>query len=163
MTPLTSIFPPCLTIVILRLNLTAHLLHTPRSQRAVSSDVRWLRLWRFRILSPELARQLICSYFGECFNKAGIATRFLWYVDCIIQPPWLRNADVTNVNGVGLGAFTAPLLATYFSVQKHWYFHYLISAGFAVLNIAIIWAVFRGRTANGTSLLDTLQHHSSRF
>ncbi|KAI0093477.1 major facilitator superfamily domain-containing protein [Irpex rosettiformis] len=48
----------------------------------------------------------------------------------------------------GLGALTAPLLATYFSVQKHWYFHYLVSAGFAILNIVIIWVVFRLRTAD---------------
>ncbi|KAK7034523.1 hypothetical protein VNI00_012370 [Paramarasmius palmivorus] len=46
----------------------------------------------------------------------------------------------------GLGAFCSPLVATYFSGEKHWSFHYLISAGIAVSNTAVLVAVFRFKT-----------------
>ncbi|ESK84146.1 mfs transporter [Moniliophthora roreri MCA 2997] len=46
----------------------------------------------------------------------------------------------------GLGAFCSPLVATYFSGVRHWSFHYLISAGIAVSNTAVLIAVFRFRT-----------------
>ncbi|KAI0078318.1 MFS general substrate transporter, partial [Panus rudis PR-1116 ss-1] len=45
----------------------------------------------------------------------------------------------------GLGAFVAPLVATHFSTTRHWSFHYLISAGIAVSNTALLSAVFRFR------------------
>ncbi|KAF9013471.1 major facilitator superfamily domain-containing protein [Cyathus striatus] len=43
----------------------------------------------------------------------------------------------------GLGAFTSPFLATHFSTQKHWSFHYLCSAGISVINVAVLSYVFR--------------------
>ncbi|KAK7681380.1 hypothetical protein QCA50_015472 [Cerrena zonata] len=43
----------------------------------------------------------------------------------------------------GLGAFVAPLAATNFAVRGQWYFHYLISAGLAILNTALLIYVFR--------------------
>ncbi|EEB89977.1 hypothetical protein MPER_11875, partial [Moniliophthora perniciosa FA553] len=46
----------------------------------------------------------------------------------------------------GLGAFCSPLVATYFSGVRHWSFHYLISAGIAVSNTAVLIAVFRFKT-----------------
>ncbi|KAI0947983.1 hypothetical protein AcW1_009604 [Taiwanofungus camphoratus] len=45
----------------------------------------------------------------------------------------------------GLGAFAAPLVATYFSTNRHWSFQYLISASIAVINTIILAAVFRFR------------------
>ncbi|KAI0705166.1 major facilitator superfamily domain-containing protein [Cytidiella melzeri] len=52
----------------------------------------------------------------------------------------------------GLGALTAPLVATHFSVQRHWSFHYLVSASLAVLSVILICFVFRLKTADGLSL-----------
>ncbi|KDQ58458.1 hypothetical protein JAAARDRAFT_128981 [Jaapia argillacea MUCL 33604] len=46
----------------------------------------------------------------------------------------------------GLGAFSAPLAATYFSGTRHWSFHFLISVGMAVLNTIVLSAVFRFQT-----------------
>ncbi|GLB44019.1 putative major facilitator superfamily protein [Lyophyllum shimeji] len=43
----------------------------------------------------------------------------------------------------GLGAFTAPFVATYFSGQRRWSFHYLVSASMAVLNTLSLVLVFR--------------------
>ncbi|KAF9456465.1 major facilitator superfamily domain-containing protein [Collybia nuda] len=43
----------------------------------------------------------------------------------------------------GLGAFTSPFAATYFSGTKHWSFHYLISAIMAVSNTLALILVFR--------------------
>ncbi|KAJ7081684.1 major facilitator superfamily domain-containing protein [Mycena crocata] len=46
----------------------------------------------------------------------------------------------------GAGALSAPLVATQFAQMQHWSFHYLVSLGIAVLNIAIVVVVFRFRT-----------------
>ncbi|KAI0343375.1 MFS general substrate transporter [Trametopsis cervina] len=43
----------------------------------------------------------------------------------------------------GLGALSAPLIATQFAVSVHWSFHYLVSASLAVVNIIALCAVFR--------------------
>lgn len=43
----------------------------------------------------------------------------------------------------GLGAFTAPFVATYFSGRRRWSFHYLVSASMAVLNTLSLVLVFR--------------------
>ncbi|KDQ58463.1 hypothetical protein JAAARDRAFT_129011, partial [Jaapia argillacea MUCL 33604] len=43
----------------------------------------------------------------------------------------------------GLGAFTAPLVATHFADTEHWSFHFLISVGIAVSNTALLTTVFR--------------------
>ncbi|KAH9886092.1 MFS general substrate transporter [Cubamyces lactineus] len=46
----------------------------------------------------------------------------------------------------GLGALVSPLVATQFAKSPtHWSFHYIISAVFYVLNILVLWFVFRGR------------------
>ncbi|KAG6820387.1 hypothetical protein H0H93_001157 [Arthromyces matolae] len=42
----------------------------------------------------------------------------------------------------GLGAFTSPLVATYFSNQRHWSFHYIISACLAACNTVALILVF---------------------
>ncbi|KAF9013472.1 major facilitator superfamily domain-containing protein [Cyathus striatus] len=49
----------------------------------------------------------------------------------------------------GLGAFTSPFLATHFSTQKHWSFHYLCSAGISVINVAVLSFVFRLKRQEG--------------
>ncbi|KAI0261661.1 MFS general substrate transporter [Gloeopeniophorella convolvens] len=46
----------------------------------------------------------------------------------------------------GFGAFCAPFSATHFAHARHWSFHYLLSLGMAVLNTAMLSAVFRFRT-----------------
>lgn len=46
----------------------------------------------------------------------------------------------------GIGAFAAPLAATYFSTAPHWTYHYIISLGIAVTNSIILAIVFKGRT-----------------
>lgn len=50
---------------------------------------------------------------------------------------------------IGLGAFTAPLVATYWSTARHWSFHYVIAAGIAVSNLAVLTGVFRFRRQEG--------------
>lgn len=49
----------------------------------------------------------------------------------------------------GIGAFAAPLAATYFSTAPHWTYHYIISLGIAVTNSIILAIVFKGRTQDG--------------
>ncbi|KAI0716680.1 MFS general substrate transporter [Earliella scabrosa] len=43
----------------------------------------------------------------------------------------------------GLGALSAPLVATQFSQLKNWSFHYIVSLGISVTNAIILFAVFR--------------------
>ncbi|KAI0332816.1 MFS general substrate transporter [Cubamyces sp. BRFM 1775] len=46
----------------------------------------------------------------------------------------------------GLGALISPLAATQFAKSStHWSFHYIISAALYVVNMLILWTVFRGR------------------
>lgn len=42
----------------------------------------------------------------------------------------------------GLGAFAAPLVATYFSNTKHWTHHFLTSTAMAVVNVAVLCLIF---------------------
>ncbi|TFY51343.1 hypothetical protein EVJ58_g10619 [Rhodofomes roseus] len=46
----------------------------------------------------------------------------------------------------GLGGLCSPLVATQFSGQRHWSFHYLTSLGVASINTAVLVAVLRFRT-----------------
>ncbi|KAK1232469.1 hypothetical protein PQX77_004407 [Marasmius sp. AFHP31] len=48
----------------------------------------------------------------------------------------------------GVGAFAAPLVSTHFSGTRHWSRHFVISAGIAVSNAAILATVFRGKPQN---------------
>jgi fucose permease len=50
----------------------------------------------------------------------------------------------------GLGAFVAPLLSTHFATQSHWSYHYLVSMGLALINVLVLFGVFRLRRQEGT-------------
>jgi fucose permease len=52
----------------------------------------------------------------------------------------------------GVGAFAAPLAATQFAKQRHWSFHFLISIGIALPNVALLLMVFKGRSQDGMSV-----------
>ncbi|KAI0739072.1 MFS general substrate transporter [Daedaleopsis nitida] len=45
----------------------------------------------------------------------------------------------------GFGALVAPLVSTQFSQQKHWSYHYFISAGLYAFNTLLLCVVFRGK------------------
>lgn len=49
----------------------------------------------------------------------------------------------------GVGATIAPLIATRFSVEPHWSYHYIISTGIAVSNTVVLALVFRGKRQEG--------------
>ncbi|KAG6811769.1 hypothetical protein H0H92_005899 [Tricholoma furcatifolium] len=61
----------------------------------------------------------------------------------------------------GFGAFSSPFVATYFSAQRHWSFHYFSSAGLAIFNIIALTVVFRFKRSadlleqNGQARQDT--------
>ena len=52
----------------------------------------------------------------------------------------------------GAGALCAPLVSTQFSHLPHWSYHYLVSVGIAISNMAILAAVFGFRTQDGKQL-----------
>ena len=41
------------------------------------------------------------------------------------------------------------MVSTQFAAQKHWSFHYLVSAGLSLLNCTSLWRAFRGRRQEG--------------
>ena len=43
----------------------------------------------------------------------------------------------------GTGAFAAPLVATQFAAMPRWSFHFLISLGIAIINLASLTLVFK--------------------
>ncbi|KAI0760124.1 MFS general substrate transporter [Fomes fomentarius] len=45
----------------------------------------------------------------------------------------------------GFGALVAPLVSTQFAQQKHWSYHYIISAAICLFNTTLLWVVFRGK------------------
>ena len=49
----------------------------------------------------------------------------------------------------GVGALSAPLVATQFSYLRHWSFHYLVSLAIAILNVVILFIVFGLKTQDG--------------
>ena len=65
--------------------------------------------------------------------------------------PVSRARPAAAAGFAGLGALISPLVSTQFAQQKHWSYHYLISAGLYAINTAIIWAVFRGKRQEGAS------------
>ena len=61
----------------------------------------------------------------------------------------MDRADEDYLIFTGLGAFSAPLVATHFAQQERWSFHYLISLAIALSNFALIIGVFRFKQQDG--------------
>jgi hypothetical protein len=67
--------------------------------------------------------------------------------------PSINRHSTSHHVGLGLGAFASPLAATYFSNTKHWYFHFITSAGMALCNVVFLGLVFRLKRIEGMSVL----------
>lgn len=50
---------------------------------------------------------------------------------------------------LGLGALSAPFIATQFAQLRHWSFHYLVTLGIAVLNTISLSTIFGAKTQDG--------------
>ncbi|KAK0443863.1 hypothetical protein EV421DRAFT_1709735 [Armillaria borealis] len=46
----------------------------------------------------------------------------------------------------GIGTFILPLVATHFSYEHHWSYHFIISTGIAISNLVVLALVFRFKT-----------------
>ena len=49
----------------------------------------------------------------------------------------------------GLGAFTSPFIATQFAQLPRWSFHFLVSLGIAMTNVAFLICVFKLKRQDG--------------
>ncbi|PBL00129.1 MFS general substrate transporter [Armillaria gallica] len=62
----------------------------------------------------------------------------------------LKEHKTTKLNmlhaAYGVGAFISPLVATHFSYERHWSYHFIISTGIAVSNSVVLALVFRFKT-----------------
>lgn len=89
---------------------------------------------------PEFAVSFTLAGFGLCMQNA-LGNAFVGG-----QPENIATMLGLLHGSYGLGAFAAPLLATYFSTQAHWSYHYITSLGLAVVNFTLLTAVFRFKT-----------------
>jgi len=66
---------------------------------------------------------------------------------CYTSDPWFTALIVIS----GLGAFVAPFASTFFSgyTDRRWAFHFILSAGLCLSNIAVLLFVFRLRRQEG--------------
>ena len=63
------------------------------------------------------------------------------------------ESHILTAFAVGLGAFSAPWVATQFAKRERWSFFYLVSLAIAVVNAFCLIAVFRGHTQKGITAL----------
>ncbi|CAE6433639.1 hypothetical protein ACGC1H_001494 [Rhizoctonia solani] len=98
----------------------------------------------YSILSPGPPFPALC--IGYFLNGFGVALQNAQSNSFIAQLP--NNAS--NKMGLlhasyGIGALTAPLVATQFAQLPHWSFHYLCSLGVALVNVSLLLVVFKLR------------------
>ncbi|KAF8162489.1 major facilitator superfamily domain-containing protein [Mycena galopus ATCC 62051] len=104
----------------------------------------------FQIIGHSLqAAALPFPVFGlSCFlNGIGVSVldaQANGYVASFARNPESKIGYVQAAYGAGI--FAAPLVSTQFAQLEHWSFHYLVSLGFTLSNMLILFLVFRGKT-----------------
>ncbi|VDB91298.1 unnamed protein product [Peniophora sp. CBMAI 1063] len=89
---------------------------------------------------PEFAVSFTLAGFGLCMQNA--------LGNAFVGGQAENTATMLGLlhGAYGLGAFAAPLLATHFSTQTHWSYHYITSLVLAAVNFTLLTAVFRFKT-----------------
>lgn len=73
----------------------------------------------------------------------------------MVKLTYLRVIGVFSTNpDKGAGALVSPLVATQFSVMRHWSFHYLVALGIVTVNAVMTSAIFRLQSQQGTFVLN---------
>lgn len=128
-----------------RLHLASRGLRTHISTWPLPAHVRWLCNDWLRPLPPKCTLQWIHRGLkGGRAHEDRLSACVLWC--CIIIYSLRHTADRRES---GLGALVSPLIATQFSKQNHWSYHYLISGALYAVNSALLWFVFRGKRQDG--------------
>ncbi|PPQ71763.1 hypothetical protein CVT24_006524 [Panaeolus cyanescens] len=86
---------------------------------------------------------LVCAYFLTGFGLAIQSAQANGFVGTLQEN---MNFKLGIMHGsYGLGAFTSPFASTFFSglSSRRWAFHYTLSAGLSIMNVAILIWVFR--------------------
>ncbi|KAH9939471.1 MFS general substrate transporter [Amylocystis lapponica] len=99
----------------------------------------------YSLAAPALPFPVFCiayaiNGFGLSLQDAGANG----YVACIKDGAATKMGILHAV--YGLGALSAPLVATQFAQLPHWSFHYLVSLGIALSNTLLLIGVIRFRT-----------------
>jgi len=92
------------------------------------------------------ANGFVASYRDNAASKMGIL-HAAYGKDTFI----FHHRRSASLDCSGVGALTAPLVATQFSQLHRWSFHYLASFGVATLNTVILVCVFKLKGQDGTS------------
>ena len=95
---------------------------------------------------------------GQHSDKVRSLVRCLRYVSRYSDDHYV----LPNESHPGVGAFTAPLVATQFAAQKEWSFHYLVSLGITMSNLIVLIAVFRFNDQDCMWNLASLEHTAAR-
>jgi fucose permease len=94
------------------------------------------------------ANGFVASYKDNAATKMGIL-HAAYGEDAFI----LHHHRSASFGCSGVGALTAPLVATQFSQLHRWSFHYLASFGVATLNTVLLVCVFKLKAQDGTTFL----------
>ncbi|KAI0669536.1 MFS general substrate transporter [Trametes maxima] len=82
--------------------------------------------------------------FGYFANGFGIALQDAGANGYVASMRENTSTKMSILHAVyGLGAFSAPLVATQFAEMHYWSFHYLVSLGISLSNTVLLIAVFR--------------------
>ena len=129
-----------------RRNSAASGLRIPQPRRPLSPNVHWVLLRGLRYIVAECTRQRVRWRLQRKYvHHARFSSCILWYVVRL-------GASAYSNLWAGLGAFAAPLVATQLAQSSHWSFHYLISAGIGITNVAVLAWVFKFKNQDGKSL-----------
>lgn len=87
-------------------------------------------------------------------NQNGILPRILWSSFF-----WLADIYIYwNADYIGLGALSAPFVATHFAQQQHWSYHYLISLFFSILNSISFFTIIGFKTQDGKHIFSVARY-----
>lgn len=94
---------------------------------------------------------LVIAY---CFNGFGAGLQNAQANGLVANLPTTPATKMGILHSTyGLGALSAPLVATQFSQRKQWSFHFLVSLGIGIFNSIISGSVFQLRTQESESII----------
>ncbi|KLO09001.1 MFS general substrate transporter [Schizopora paradoxa] len=100
-----------------------------------------LQMIAYTIQSPAPPFPLFCLAY--CFSGIGISLQLAQSVVFVLSLPNSSLKMSIYQMTYGIGALISPLSSTRFAAMPRWSFHFLISLGFAVLNISSLALIFR--------------------
>ncbi|KAG8999477.1 hypothetical protein FRB93_013216 [Tulasnella sp. JGI-2019a] len=123
--------------------LSSHTIIPTRSQISCASAAA-VQAVAYAVMSPAPPFPVLCVF--SAVNGFGIALQDAQANTFIASIPRHASTNMGILHAIyGLGAFTAPFIATQFAQMQRWSFHFLVSMAIAILNTGTLLYVFRGK------------------